>query len=144
MVRYVTFDADLTCLRKYAVPSCPKSKTLYFMTAMVILDTDTDTLLILSVHFPDQWSFRLIPAYFLNISQRLIHLVAPLFLVYHLSTIPKLIPASFIFKYIIFAFDAVLEASPIWVCFLKILISNDIEKNPGDFTNKCFLFATGI
>ena len=33
------------------------------------------------------------------------------------------------------------STTPAWVCFLKILLSHDIEKNPGDFINGFFNFC---
>ena len=30
---------------------------------------------------------------------------------------------------------------PVWLSFLKVLLSNDIEKYPGDFTNGFFSFC---
>ena len=69
------------------------------------------------------------------------YLITPILLLYQLSSIPTLLPFTSLLKFFVSTFDLFCPMPPIWFTFLKILLSNDIEKNPGDFRENFFSFC---
>ena len=60
---------------------------------------------------------------------------------YHILRIPSILPLSFVLQLMLNLSCFLNSDPPVWVSFLKILLSNDIELNPGDFQNNFFSFC---
>ena len=65
-------------------------------------------------------------------------------LAYHLATIPANNIVTIVIRLIFNVYSSLNLIPPFWVCFLKILLSNDVDMNPGNFTKSFFFrFVTG-
>ena len=56
-------------------------------------------------------------------------------------SLPSMITISMVLQYTLLFSSYIFSETPVWVSFLKILLSHDIEPNPGDFTNTFFSFC---
>ena len=73
--------------------------------------------------------------------QKCSHLLRPLLFTYVISLAPSIIPPCSILS-VILEIDNYFHPVPgFWVSLLRILLSNDVEMNPGDFSNSFFSFC---
>ena len=50
-------------------------------------------------------------------------------------------PPVLCIRFVYYVYGSLDVVPPIWICFLKILLSNDVEMNPGDFSDSFFSFC---
>ena len=94
------------------------------------------------LYLPGRWVFP--PFYGSFCSKHVANLllcVIPWVQLYFILSVPKYLKLSTCVKLVIQAYSFSYPKPAIWVGFLKIFLSNDIETNPGDFTNSFFTFC---
>ena len=139
-VRYVNCSTNLICIgRPKMFSSVPLIPSLYCIYIVLIVE-NIESLLILLLNARDcrsfSWSLK-------SPIVRNIRVLLYMLLAYHLATIPVINIATIAIRLIYDTYSSLNLIPLFWVCFLIILLSNDVEMNPGDFTNSFFRFVTG-
>ena len=67
-------------------------------------------------------------------------LILSISLLYHIVAYSSINVPVLCIKLIYYSYGLVDLDPPIWITFFKILLSNDVELNPGDFSNSFFSF----
>ena len=110
---------------------------------LVSIIDDPESFILLLYIFKDFWSSKKILGT-VRIPRNYLHLclyrLTIVILLNELIYIPTYVTPTLI-QILTQAFTLFRQTPPIWVSFLKILLSNDIELNPGDFTNSFFTFC---
>ena len=140
-VMYVTYDTNINLIKKSSMPHLESQiHPIYTIFVLLISDNFEN----IYIHFilivgeqPFNFSFR----YIYTPIRYLIYLAAPVIVVHHICFLPVILPVATIIEFMNHSFTLFHQAPPLWVIFLKILLSPDIEKNPGDFNNSFFSFA---
>ena len=128
-VRYVTFDTDLSTLRKSSAENKDQSHLYLIIFCLLICDIPSYTTIAMLFHEPvDISSIVLIFSRRWKIFSR----VCPFFLSLNLL-ISAVCPTShFLCLVIIFiTCNLISRKVPVWISVLLVLLSNDIEINPG-------------
>ena len=114
--------------------------SMYFMFYLLIFVDDLDPFVTHIVCISDLFTINYPILTLLSVLPRLTNLTYLIFL-YQVLHVPSLISASSVLE-ILLLLNKFLSVSPSsWLSFLKILLSNDVELNPGDFKNTFFSFC---
>ena len=139
-VKYARFNCNMTCSQRSLIPNPPLPITSLHLTFIAIYLNETEIFLPLFFHVFDELFLWILTLSFrspLLTSPNLINLV----ILYQLSLMPTLLTLTSFIKFLISTLDLLCPTPPIWFTFLKILLSNDIERNPGDFRENFFTFC---
>ena len=139
-VKYVTYDTNLTLLIKHPTPFVESLiHPIYMLFLLLICDNFESWLVGFSIHDEQLFDFSL--KYFYIPIKYVFYLSAAIIQVHYISLLPVILPLGKEIEFIISTLKLCQFTPPLWVIFLKILLSPDIEKNPGDFTDSFFSFA---
>ena len=117
----------------------------YLLTIAPVLLTDVNDFIVIFLHMPNiQW-VHIIPYVHLSVIPREIFsmglLRSNILYCLNIACLIKSYYSQYYFhNSIIFHYSQIY--TPMWVTFLRIILSNDIEKNPGGFKNGFFNFCT--
>ena len=128
-VRYVSFDTDLSTLRKSSAGKKDQSHLFLILFCLLICDIPPYITIAMLFHDPvDISSFVSI----FSMRRKLISRVCPFFLSLNMS-ISAVCPSSHFLCLIVMFITCTLISRkvPVWISILLVLLSNDIELNPG-------------
>ena len=141
--RYIRFDLDLTCLRNGSVVNPPFMEVMPIVNFIVLVihvnDIETALFLIFEAHF--LFSLTYFKTFRWTRLFRFSRLLTFFYLTYVASLAPSVVPLSSILKFLFKTYESLYPVPIVWVAFLKILLSNDVEMNPGDFSNSFLSFC---
>ena len=124
-VRYVEFSSNLSCLSKksYRNPDFPSLPYFFYL---VIFSEDLESTVILGVlTFQNIGVFPFFLQFPWNLT-RFLNRLTPMILCYILIVLPKYITPT-LFQVLVQVFICFHQTPPLWISFLKILLSNDIK-----------------
>ena len=138
--RYIRLDCDLTCLSKASIANSSSLELapiiLFILLVVHVNDRETVLILIFEAHiqFPSRYFKKFRRTHISRFS-----LFLTLFLLtYVVSLAPSIIRPGSILNVFLNIYDSLCPVPVVWVSFLKVLLSNDVEMNPGDFSNSFF------
>ena len=136
--RFVHFSSNPIFRAKHIRHNSVSLDPSFYLVYIILFVENIESLMLMLFIVRDIWpSFRCIripitryPQFFLSIS-----------LLYHVVTYSTLNAPVLCIRIICYSYGLLGLVPPIWICFLKILLSNDIELNPGDFSDSFFSFC---
>jgi len=143
LVRCISLSNKCALMRNQYVNCFPKfTITIYINLSVLIIDSPESLLVFLNLMFDSKVSY---PFNRIHISPTSVNkicqcVVVPLLGYFLISQVP-------IDVLLLFSTELLHElfylsgSTPPWIIFLKIILSNDIERNPGDFINGFFNFC---
>ena len=143
-VMYVTYDTNLNLPKKSSMPHLESQIYPIYMIFVLLISDNFENfsifLILIVGEQPFYFSFR----YIYTPIRYIIYLTVPVAFVYQICFLPVILPLATIIEFMTHSFTLFQQTPPLWVIFLKILLSPDIEKNPGDLNNSFFQLLIGI